>query len=402
MSIKTKASIAALVGALALAGAACGDNNSSDSNASGTAAQSGGNKVTAIPSLTGQGTSVKIDAGTAEALKSLGVALAPIGSATFDASTSTITFPITSGYAEIHSDPAVKPGYIQGSIAHQDSGFSLSAGSTKVELSDFVVDPGNSVLYGTVGGAPKVPLLSLDGTNVKVSMEGSDVVLQGTVAKLTDTAASALNKAFNVNALKAGIPLGTVRLVAKGTATTYDAATDQTTRISRLDGKATNVTLDAGTAKALQTLGVSVAPTGSAKFDTATSTVSFPITGGFAAIHSDLNYKPGYIAGQVIHEASGLKFSKGNRSIEVTDFVVDPGNSTLTASSGGKSGIPLLSLDGTNVKVSMEGSDVVLQGTVAKLTGPGAAAMNATFGVSDFKEGLPLGVVRLVASSATK
>ena len=32
----------------------------------------------------------------------------------------------------------------------------------------------------------------------------------------------------------------------------------------------------------------------------------------------------------------------------------------------------------------------------------GAAAMNATFGVSDFKEGLPLSVVRLVASSATK
>jgi hypothetical protein len=216
MSIKTKASIAALVGALALAGAACGDNDSSSSNASGsnTAAQSG-DKVTAIPSLTGTGTSVKIDAGTAEALKSLGVALAPIGSATFDASTSTITFPITSGYAEIHSDPSVKPGYIQGSIAHEDSGFSLAAGSTKVELSDFVVDPGNSMLYGTVGGTPKVPLLFLDGANVKVSMEGSDVVLQGTVAKLTDTAAGALNKAFNVTALKAGIPLGSVRLVAK-------------------------------------------------------------------------------------------------------------------------------------------------------------------------------------------
>ena len=401
MSFKTKASVAALVGALALAGAACGDNNSSDSNASGAAAQAG-NKVTAIPSLSGVGTSVKIDAGTAEALKSLGVSLAPIGAATFEASTSTITFPITSGYAEIHSDLNVKPGYIQGSIAHEDSGFSLSAGSTKVELSDFVVDPGNSMLYGTVGGAPKVPLLSLDGTNVKVGSEGGNVVLEGTVAKLTDTAAGALNKAFNVTALKAGIPLGSVRLVAKGTATTYDAVADQTARISRLDGKATNVTLDAGTAKALQTLGVSVAPTGSAKFDTATSTVSFPITGGFAAIHSDLGYKPGYIAGTVNHEASGLRFSKGNRSIEVTDFVVDPGNSILTASSGGKSGIPLLSLDGTDVKVSMEGSDVVLQGTVAKLTSAGASAMNSTFGVSDFKEGLPLGVVRLVASSSAK
>ena len=399
MSFKTKASIAALVGALALTGVACGDDNSSDSNASGTTAETA-NKVTAIPSLTGTGTSVKIDAGTAEALKSLGVALAPSGTATFEASTSTITFPITSGYAEIHSDLNVKPGYIQGSIAHEGSGFSLSAGSTKVELSDFVVDPGNSVLYGTVSGTPKVPLLSLDGTNVKVSMEGADVVLQGTVAKLTDTAAGALNKAFNVTALKAGIPLGTVRLVAKGQATTYDAVADKTARVSRLDGKATNVTLDAGTAKALQSLGVAVAPIGSAKFDSATSTVSFPITGGFAAIHSDLGYKPGYIAGTVNHEASGLRFSKGNRSIDVTDFVVDPGNSILTASSGGKSGIPLLALDGTNVKVSMEGADVVLQGTVAKLTATGAGALNSTFGVNDFKEGIPLGVVRLVAASA--
>ena len=402
MPIRTKASIAALAGVLALAGAACGDNDSSGSNAS-PAAQSaqGTDTVTAIPSLSGVGTSVKIDAGTADALKSLGVALAPIGNATFEASTSTITFPITSGYAEIHSDRSVEPGYIQGSIAHEDSGFSLSAGSTKVELSDFVVDPGNSMLYGTVGGTPEVPLLLLDGTNVKVGTDGSgNVVLEGTVAKLTDTAAGALNKAFNVNAIKPGLPLGVVRLVAKGTPSQYNAAADDTARISRLDGKTTSVTLDAGTARALQSLGVAVTPVGSARFDSATSTVSFPITGGFAAIHSDLGYKPGYIAGHVLHEASGLKFTKGSRSIEVTDFVVDPGNSVLTASSGGKSGIPLLFLDGTNVKVSMEGSDVVLQGTVAKLTGTGAAALNSTFGVSDFKEGLPLGVVRLVAASA--
>jgi len=400
MFIKTKASIAALVGALALTGVACGDSDSSGRNGSGAAERTeSGDKVTALPSLTGTGTSVKIDAGTAEALKSLGVALAPLGTATFEASSSTITFPITSGYVEIHSDPSVKPGYIQGSIAHQDSGFSLSAGSTKVDLTDFVVDPGNSMLYGTVGGAPEVPLLFLDGSNVEVGSDGAgNVVLEGTVAKLTDTAANALNEAFNVTALKAGIPLGSVRLVAKGSPSTYDAVADKTARVSRLDGKATNVTLDSGTAKALETLGVAVAPTGSATFDSATSTVSFPITGGYVAIHSDLGYKPGYIVGTVNHQASGLRFSKGDKSIEVTDFVVDPGNSVLTASSGGKSGIPLLSLDGTAVKVSTEGSDVVLQGTIAKLTAPGAAALNATFDVSDFKAGLPLGVVRLVAS----
>ena len=404
MPIKTKASIAALVGALALAGAACGSNSSDKATGSGASSASSSSQskdmVTAIPSLSGVGTSVAIDAGTAGALKSLGVALAPSGNATFDAGTSTITFPITSGYAEIHSDPSFKPGYILGSIEHQGSGFTLTAGSTQVELSDFVVDPGNSVLYGTVGGSPKVPLLSLDGTAVKVGSDSQgNVTLDGTVAKLTDTAAGALNKAFNVTALKAGLPLGTVHLVAKGSPSKYDATADNTARITRLAGQSTSVKLDPDTAKALASLNVSVAPTGSAKFDSATSTVSFPITGGFAAIHSDLGYKPGYIAGSVIHEASGLKFSSGSKSIEVTDFVVDPGASTLTVTAGGKSGIPLLSLDGRNVKVSMDGANVVLDGTVARLTAPGAAALNTTFGVTAFKEGIPLGTVHLVASA---
>ncbi len=402
---KTKrASLTAIVGVLALAGAACGSDNGNDSATSqgansSTQAQTA-DTVTAIPSLTGVGTSVILDAGTAGALKGLGVAIAPSGNATFEASTSTITFPITSGYAEIHSNPATKPGYILGSVNHEGSGFTLSAGSTKVELSDFVVDPGNSMLYGSVGDKPGIPLLALDGTDVKVTMESGNVVLFGTVAKLTDTAATALNGAFKTSAIKAGTPLGVVRLVAKGTATTYDAVADKTAQITRLSGKQTAVKLDAGTADALKSLGVSVAPTGSGTFESSTGTVAFPITGGFAAIHSDKGYKPGYIAGSVVHQGSGLKFSKGNQSIEVTDFVVDPGASTLTATAGGKAGIPLLSLDGTNVAVSMSGSDVVLQGTVAKLTATGASALNSTFGVTAFKEGIPLGVVTLTASQA--
>jgi hypothetical protein len=391
--IRSKATGAALLAALALFGAACGSDSSDSATTSGTT-----DTVTAIPSLSGEGTSVTLDGGTAAALTSLGVAIAPTGTATFDAATSTITFPITAGYAEIHSDLSFKPGYILGSIDHAGSGFSLTAGSTKVELSDFVVDPGNSVLYGTVGGTPMVPLLDLDGTNVKVGTENGNVVLDGTVAKLTDTAAGALNKAFNVDAIKAGTPLGVVHLVAKGEANTY---TDKTTAISRLTGKSTSVTLDAGTAAALESLGVAVTPVGSASFDAGTGTVSFPITGGFAAIHSDRNYKPGYISGTVIHQASGLKFANGAKSIEVTDFVVDPGNSILTATAGAKSGIPLLFLDGTDVKVGSEGNDVVLDGTVAKLTQTGADALNATFGVSAFTPGLPLGVVHLVASAAS-
>src|SRR3954453_9185382 len=267
MPINRKASLTALVGVLALAGAACGSNSSKSDTPSAAGSTQTKDMVTAIPSLSGVGTSVAIDPGTAGALKSLGVALAPSGNATFDAATSTITFPITSGYAEIHSDQSYKPGYILGSIEHADSGVTLSAGSTKVTLSDFVVDPGNSILYGTVGGTPKVPLLTLDGTNVKVGSDSAgNVTLDGTVAKLTDTAAGALNKAFNVTALKAGIPLGTVHLVAKGSPSTYNASADTTARITRLAGKSTSVKLDADTAKALQSLNVSVPPVGSATF----------------------------------------------------------------------------------------------------------------------------------------
>ena len=305
MHIKKRASLTALVGVLALAGAACGSDSDNDSAAtsqgSGNAQeqpQAAGDKVTAIPNLTGVGTSVILDAGTAGALKGLGVAIAPSGSATFEASHLDDHLP---DHRWLRRDPQ-QPGH-QARLhpwarsTTRAAASRLSAGATKVELSDFVVDPGNSMLYGSVGDKPGIPLLSLDGTNVKVTMEGGNVVLFGTVAKLTDTAATALNGAFKTQAIKAGTPLGVVRLVAKGTVTTYDPAVDKTAEITRLGGKQTAVKLDAGTADALKSLGVAVAPTGTGKFDAGTGTVSFPITGGFAAIHSDKSYKPGYIAG---------------------------------------------------------------------------------------------------------
>jgi hypothetical protein len=47
-------------------------------------------------------------------------------------------------------------------------------------------------------------------------MQGGNVTLDGTVAKLTETAATALNGAFATTAFKAGLPLGTVHLVLAG------------------------------------------------------------------------------------------------------------------------------------------------------------------------------------------
>ncbi len=400
MRLKRYASVA-LVAGLGLTAAACGSSSTSSSPT--TAAGSGAavstastDTVTAINSLTGVGTSVTLNPSTAKALTGLGLQLAPAGTATFDSSTSTVTFPITSGYVEIHSNKSYQPGYILGSIQHFGSGLTISGGGKSVTLSDFVVDPGNSMLYGTVGGKPDVPLLYLNGSNVKVSMSGSNVVLDGTVAELTNTAATALDQTFGTTAVKAGLPLGTVHLVASGTANTY---TDKVTEISRLGGQSTNVTLNPSTANALTGLGVKVATYGSATLTG--STLSFPITGGFAAIHSDTAYKPGYIVGSIIHQGSGITLTAGSKSVTLSDFVVDPGDSILTGTVGGKPGIPLLTLDGTNVKVTPTANGVTLDGTVAKLTQTAATALDQAFGTTALTAGIPLGTVHLVATAST-
>lgn len=407
MSTRTHRRLAAvaLVGGLALAAGACGSSSSTSSSTTAAGGSSGStaptaDKVTALPELTGKGTTVTLNPQTAAALTSLKLTVTPFGMATAAKTASgdtAVTFPITSGYAEIHSNTSFKPGYIVGSINHFDSGLTFAGGGKTLTVSDFVVDPGNSMLYATVGGKPDIPLLSLDGTAVKAGMAGGDVTLDGTVAKLTQTAASALDSTFGTTAVTAGIPLGTVHLDLAGTPNTYS---DKTTEISRLSGQSTSVALNAQTAAALKSLGVAVAPEGTATFDAATSTIGFPITGGFAAIHSDKSYQPGYIVGNLIHQGSGITFSKGGKTLAITGLVVDPGNSTLTGTVGGKVGVPIASLNGAPVQVSMVGGTVHLDGTIVNLSSTAAQALDTTFGTTAVTAGLPLGVAHIIVAGS--
>jgi len=372
---------AAFAGPMALAGAGTGPDT-----------------VTTIPALTGVGTTLTLNAATAAALTGLGVTVAPEGSATV--SGSAVTFPITSGYVEIHSNHHHLPGYIEGSIQHYGSGLTLTAGSTKVTLSDFVVDPGASNLYASVNGVPdKTPLLQLDGRKVAVSKDGSgNVVLDGTVANLTEGAATALDSAFGTQAVKGGIPLGTVHLVAKGKANTYAG---KVSAVPRIAGGATSLDLNPTTAAALTSLGVTPGVTGTATVSG--STVSFPITGGTAVIHANKHYAPGYVDGVVLHEGSGLTLSKGSVSVALTNFSVDPGNSILYGDVNGTvpaANVPLLQLDGRPLTITAIGGKVHLDGTIANLTATSATALNKAFGVTAFAAGMPLGTAHIVVSAS--
>jgi len=168
-----------------------------------------------IPRLAGRSTTVALDAGTVRALTRLGVQVTPLGSATASSGAApALRFPITAGMVVVHTDRRYRPGFIAGVVDHAGSGLRFAAGRRVLEARDLVVDPGASLLTATVGGQVGVPLLDLDGRAVTVGAQGGDAVLTGTVARLTATAASALDATFGTDALRPGTPLGTVRLVA--------------------------------------------------------------------------------------------------------------------------------------------------------------------------------------------
>ena len=105
-----------------LVAASVGLTACSGSSRKAVAAAPVGDMVTAIPALSGDSTTLELDPDTLKALTSLGLSLSSSGSALYDPASSRISFPITGGYAEVHSDPSVQPGYVQGSLVHEGSG----------------------------------------------------------------------------------------------------------------------------------------------------------------------------------------------------------------------------------------------------------------------------------------
>jgi hypothetical protein len=352
--------------------------------------------MAAFEQLQGVSTSVDIDAGTAGVLKQNGVAVAPVAPAT--ASTAggglSVSFPITDGFVSVY-DPSQLP-FVRGTVTHS-GGLTFSAGGKSLTATDFVINPGTSVLTATVGGKG-VRLLDLNGSGVKITKDATgNVHLDGTIASLSQPAADALNATFGVQVFKQGIVIGVAHITATGKPSPGGVPQAE---VQQLSGVGTTVDVDASTAAALKTNGVSVATVGSATASTANGlSVTFPITNGYVALYNELPT----IRGLISH-SGGLTFSAGSKSLTVTDFMVNPGTSELMATVGGAGGkvVPLLDLDGSQAKVS-KGSDgtVHVDGTVAKLSTAAASALNATFGVTLFKQGIPLGVVHIVAMAAT-
>ncbi len=214
MNLRTPA-ILATAAALSLGAAACGDDESSSS--SGSSSTSKPEPVAQIDQLTGRTTAVALDPGFVEALTSLKLTPSPVGDAKISSS-GTASFPITGGNVTYYEPGSVSP-FVQGEIDHDGSGLQLKGGGKTVQLTDFQIDPGASVLTGkvTVDGeeaAADAPLFFLDGRTLEPLKANDDgtAVLQGTTVKFKDESAKLLNQTFGVDALKGGLEVGIAKI----------------------------------------------------------------------------------------------------------------------------------------------------------------------------------------------
>ena len=195
--------ISALVAVLGLGAAACGD----DDEQGGTTSAAAPEPVAQIDPVNGRTTAVALDQGFVDALGTLKLTPAPVGDGKITKA-GVASFPITGGNVKYFEPGTVSP-FVQGEIDHDGSGLQLEGGGKTVRLTDFVVDPGASVLTGkvTVDGqeaAASAPLFFLDGRTLdplKTNPNGT-AVLEGTTVKFKDESAKLLNDTFGVDALK--------------------------------------------------------------------------------------------------------------------------------------------------------------------------------------------------------
>ena len=179
--------------------------------------------LASIPALDGVDTQVTLDQGFVDALGSLGLTPGVLGGATL--TDGVLAFPITGGNVDYYDPEEDYRPYVQGSVEHDGSGISLTAGDTVVELTDFRIDPGTSQLFGTVTAngeevGQDIYIFNLDGTTLNPLETDADgnAVLEGTTVLISPDAAGLLNDTFGTDAVTDELVVGIAKITAKAAA----------------------------------------------------------------------------------------------------------------------------------------------------------------------------------------
>ena len=204
----------AVVAVLGAGVAACGDDD--EQSARPPAAKAAPEPVAQIDPVSGRDTRSPSTRASSRRSARSKLTPAPVGDGQITKA-GVARFPITGGSVTYYEPGSVSP-FVQGELDHDGSGLSLTGGGKTVELTDFVIDPGKSVLTGTVSVDGKVaaedaPLFFLDGRTLKpLETTASTATLEGTTVKLKDEAATLLNDTFGTDALKGGLVIGVAKI----------------------------------------------------------------------------------------------------------------------------------------------------------------------------------------------
>jgi len=138
-------------------------------------------------------------------LTALGVTPGVVEPATLTGTTA--SFPITGGRADLDLGA--------GGVTHA-GGISLTAGGTVVRLEAFDIRLGAAPqLFASVdGSAEKIAIADLDLRAATPAVDGRRVTVGNVAVRLTQGAADALNAAFGITAIAAGLPLGVATVQA--------------------------------------------------------------------------------------------------------------------------------------------------------------------------------------------
>jgi hypothetical protein len=316
--------------------------------------------------LAGGSTTLKLDAGTAGALKGLGVSVTPIAPA--KAGSKGVSFPITGG--------SIDPATAAGTITHS-GGLQLRAGATRVRLTSFTIGVDKTPTISVKAGKARLHAFTLSLAKAKVTRAGLGTSVSGVAVKLSAKGAAALNQAFGVRAFTRGLRIGTA---------TVKAAPRQIA----FTGGATSLALDPGAARALAALGISAAPAAPATANTDGS-LAFPITGGKVDAKS--------LAGSITH-SGGLTLTKGATVVTVSDFTIATAPAPKLTALLGTARFDLATLDLSAAKVATSGRLITVGPVTAKLTKTAADGLNQAFGTTAFAEGLTLGTATVAANAA--
>jgi hypothetical protein len=178
----------------------------------------------------------------------------------------------------------------------------------------------------------------------------------------------------------------TLRAVAAGALVALVVAAPASAASVKLSGGSTTLKLDAGAARALQGLGVSVTPIGPAK--AGSKGISFPITGG--------TLDPATAVGTIRH-GGGLQLRAGATRVRLTSFTIGVDKTPSLSVKAGKTRLTAFSLSLAKAKVSRAGLGTNVSGVAVRLSAKGAAALNKAFGVHAFTRGLRIGTATLRA-----